>query len=139
MVVSLYSPMGVMGIREEEVTARPWRMIRVFIPARGQEPAFMHIFNHNESGKYPHRVDMCPCDPVVDPLNEGEGYVVVHRSLDRPAFTYWVSWYDQNGKPRWMQAPQCADKDEALKRLRHIHGDSAVERLIGITEIEPQP
>lgn len=58
-------------------------MIKIFIPARHQEPSQMHIFNHDESGIHPHRLDICPCDPVVEPLNVGEGYIIVHRSMDR--------------------------------------------------------
>jgi hypothetical protein len=45
----------------------------------------MHIFNRGESGKHPHRVDMCACNPAVEYVNEGEGYegyIIVHRCLD---------------------------------------------------------
>lgn len=43
----------------------------------------VHIWNEPESGRYEHSLHLeCDCGPTVEHVNEGEGWIVVHQSLD---------------------------------------------------------
>lgn len=63
-------------------------MIKIFIQANHQEPAAIHLFRENELGGFAHRVtEMCPCKPLSEPLNVGDGFIYVHQNGDRLAET----------------------------------------------------
>lgn len=58
-------------------------MIKAIKAKSGEDEAEVHIWSEYESGRYEHSLNReCDCGPAVEHMNVGEGWVVVHQSLD---------------------------------------------------------
>lgn len=58
-------------------------MINILVEAIGSKQSELHIFSRDESGRHTHRAMRdCPCGPAVEHVNIGEGWIIVHTSLD---------------------------------------------------------